>query len=300
MMSVRRSYHFNTNSSDRRDGLFYGSTTDHHFRGTGYSDIPYGIDRSGNNYLDIGDYSGYKSNSSSLPIRIAGGFGHRIRILSASGNATVDDGVVLMDTSAATLSLTLPQASSVPFAVLYIENIGANPAQILASGSDTIDGETQKDLHYRENDSVMIVADALNNTWRVISSKPKVFQLINNFAPIASTTSSSYSTLYTSSSYRFSGHPLIMFFSGSFRDSNASAEFYAAEFAFRFDSGTDYIIARGAGNINYNHQAVSGHILITPSAGTHTVSLRWRRASGSGTMDIDTNDFLQLHSMQVG
>ncbi len=104
-------------------------------------------------------------------------------------------------------------------------------------------------------------------------------------------------TLESSSPTVFSGRPVLFLL-------NASAFTLATnntkvEFAIQIDAGADNSIAQFLFSIPDRHRVVSGAIIITPAAGSHTINLRWRRVSGTGTLGIDPGDQILLYAVET-
>jgi hypothetical protein len=128
------------------------------------------------------------------------------------------------------------------------------------------------------------------------SSNLKVKDVIRNINPsVHTTTSSSYATIETSAAITFSGRPCIFQLSIAGRDNNSGVnEFFNMQFAIRVDAGADNTIAFIEGNLDGDHRVGSGYVIVTPSAGSHTIDLRWKRVAGAGTMTVDSNDYYLL------
>lgn len=108
----------------------------------------------------------------------------------------------------------------------------------------------------------------------------------SSFADTASTSSVSFTKVDDQSRLRVDFHATC-YVTGSVPDE--------VEFAVRFNS-VDYLIAEGRLETASVHKQFSGVRIITvnAAAGTYTVQGRWRRSSGSGTITMDTNDFLSF------
>lgn len=302
-MGIRRTYHFNCDSAGRRDGIYFKDPTDLHFRQAGsYDDAPYGIDCDSTTFLSLGDRPGHRPNSASFPIDIIGSIRKRFRTVNTTTAPDVDDYAIFADTTGGGVTINLPAISTVPRIVYLIKNIGplsvSNLVTINRAGADQIGATTT--FYLSAQTSVYLFADSTANQWRIIAARPRVQEIYKNLAgPAISTNSGSYATMATSGSIFFRGVPTLFIFSTSARDVNGSDEWWKLDYALRFDSGSD----QGIGGLTNNHREQHEHAtvsaILTPPAGLHTVSMRWKRYTGSGTITMDINDQLILNAIEI-
>jgi len=90
-------------------------------------------------------------------------------IAEISGATTLDDTyyVVLVDTSGAGVTVTLPLASSEPNRVYKIKNLGANTVTVSPQGSDQIDGSASLTLTTQYEVATLIADDGSDNWYRL-------------------------------------------------------------------------------------------------------------------------------------
>lgn len=302
-MGIRRTYQFNTEGAGRKDGVYFNDPCDLHFRQNGlYDAAPYGIDADSTTFLSIGDRPGYKPNSASFPVDFIGGIKKRFRIVTGTVAPNIDDYAILCNTTGGGVTINLPAISTVVRNVYFISNIGnlggTNLVTINRSGSDTIQGATA--FYLSAGTGVYLIADNTSNAWQIISARPRLQEIYKNLAgPIATTTSASYVTLVTSGSIFFRGVPTLFIMSTSCRDVAGADEWWKIDYALRFDSGSD----KGIGGLTNNHREQHEHTtvsaLLVPPVGSHTVSVRWKRYTGGGTITMDINDQLILHAIEM-
>jgi len=68
-------------------------------------------------------------------------------------------------------------------------------------------------------------------------------------------------------------------------------------------NSVDYLVAHLYFNPTATHLPVSGVSIIgygVLAAGTYTVTPRWKRLSGTGTMTVDTNDMFMFTLKEIG
>ena len=131
----------------------------------------------------------------------------------------------------------------------------------------------------------------------VIATNLKAHALVENRSPTASTSSTSFVTLESASAVTFSGRPLLCFVNVAMFPSVLSL---TVELAIQIDSGSDVVVAqRLLDETGGGHNTVSGAIIVTPTAGSHTLRVRWRISGGSGTLTLDANDQILLHAVEL-
>ena len=126
------------------------------------------------------------------------------------------------------------------------------------------------------------------------SLRGKLTQLIQEFAPSDTNGTAVFATL-GSGSAEFSGRPVLIKLDMTMFTSAA----LGAEFAIQIDSGADVVIANREVTFASRHIAVTGHLLITPTPGSHTINLRWRRATGTGSITVDATDQVLLTAVEL-
>jgi len=110
------------------------------------------------------------------------------------------------------------------------------------------------------------------------------------------TTSATFVTLLSSAATTFSGRPILLILHVTNFSATASA---TVEFGVNIDGGADTIIGQFFHNNIGIHLASTGMEIITPTAGSHTINLRWRRLAGTGTITMDTNDQVLLSAIEL-
>lgn len=129
----------------------------------------------------------------------------------------------------------------------------------------------------------------------VTASNLKTHALVENRNPATSTASATFVTLESSSAVVFSGRPVLCFVNVTMFPSVADLK---VELAVQIDAGADAVAAQ----LNHNeteHNTVQGAVIVTPSAGSHTLRVRWRVAAGTGTLTLDANDQILLHAVEL-
>ncbi len=90
-----------------------------------------------------------------------------VRAVTADTDATIDDRVILCDTSGGAITVNLPPAADVPGKILHVKLItGASNVTIDPDASELIDGSGTHTLTGGTLDSAMIVSTGA--TWYVI------------------------------------------------------------------------------------------------------------------------------------
>lgn len=300
-MPIRRTYQFNTNGSTLGDGLLLNQSADLHGTRTA-GGRPWLLDVSFDDRAEIGDIPLWKTGSLSLPARIVGGLEGRTRIISGNDSATIDDMNILIDTTAAQYTLTLPAIATVKGKILFVKCIGtANSALITRTGGDTIDGATTLEL--LPGATSFYFADTVNNIWRALGRTSKVFQLVreNPVSPTRTTVSGTGAILATSPSLYFSGRPCLLTCQVNARDDKAAPEeFFKITYTARFDAGTEFILGFiNGGNAGTHINGTFSRIITPPAPGVHTVDFLWARSAGTGTMTMDNNDMFQLNCEEL-
>ncbi|HEB27874.1 MAG TPA: hypothetical protein ENI05_08885 [Porticoccus sp.] len=137
--------------------------------------------------------------------------------------------------------------------------------------------------------------EVLEVNGNVKANNLKTHTLIENRAPVESTVSDAFVTLASSAATTFSGRPVLCFVNVPMFPSVANT---GVILAIQIDSGSDAEAARILLQ-ETEHTSLSGQVIITPPAGSHTINLRWRRNGGTGTLTLDTNDQILLHAIEL-
>lgn len=131
----------------------------------------------------------------------------------------------------------------------------------------------------------------------IVATNLKTHALVENRAPVTSTTSTSFVTLESASAVTFSGRPLLCFVNVTMFPSVASL---TVELAIQIDSGSDEVVAQKLlDETGGGHNTVSGAVIVTPTAGSRTLRVRWRISAGTGTLTLDANDQILLHVIEL-
>lgn len=115
-------------------------------------------------------------------------------------------------------------------------------------------------------------------------------------SPSASTSSPTFGTLRSSAPTGFSGRPLLLLLKASSYTNTTST---SVEFAVQLDAGAESPIAFFFFNEILEHHNIPGWVVITPTAGSHTVHLRFRRRGGTGSIFLDNNDEVLLMAVEL-
>ncbi len=138
----------------------------------------------------------------------------------------------------------------------------------------------------RISESGGVTADNLKNHALIVDRSPAT----------ESTTSSTFITLRSSAATTFSGRPVLCLLSTSLLSDSVNS---VVEFAIQIDTGADVEIGKQAFNVASAHSAVTGAVIITPTAGSHIIRLRWRLSVGSGQLTFDSNDQILVHGVEL-
>lgn len=298
-MAIRKTYQFNCFSTLNGDGLLLSQLADIKGRRTNYQ-LPFMADVSGLNRLLLGDSLAGGRSGVSLQTQIAGGFCVPNRtVVNGNQAVTVDDAVILCDTSLGSTTLDLPSVAAAAAAnqILWIKKISAANSVILdPNGAQLIDG--QATLSFSAIDeSWCIYSDGTE--WRILRRGSIKSELINDINPAATNTGVA-STIATTAAFFFTGNPVLFALHGSMRNVNGANEFMLVDFTMRFDgAGVNFRLCQWQRDIAGDHSAFSGSRIVTPTRGVHTIDLRWQRLNGAGTATIDGNDFIFFNSLDV-
>lgn len=123
----------------------------------------------------------------------------------------------------------------------------------------------------------------------------RALALIENRAPVESETSATFVTLASASPVVFSGRPVLCIVNVTLFPSDVNT---SVEFAIQIDAGADAVASQMLLNES-EHSAVPGAVIVTPTAGSHTIRIRWRRTAGAGTLTMDANDEILVHAVEL-
>lgn len=118
---------------------------------------------------------------------------------------------------------------------------------------------------------------------------------VRGISPNRTTTSTTFVTLESASAVTFSGRPVLCFVNVTMFPNTINVD---VELAIQIDAGTDVVAAQTLLN-NTEHNTVSGAVIVTPTAGSHTLRVRWRQPNGAGTLNLDANDQILLHAIEL-
>lgn len=299
---VRRSYHFNTESAARRDGIYLNDPCDMHFRqNSDYATAPYGIDSDQYNVLGIGDRPGYKPNSGSLPAQIIGGLHYHHNTVNANTNINADHNVVYVDTTGGNVTCTLPLLSTViDDKIIYIHKLVRNNKVIITpSGADTISGFTGVGFEFHNpNFCVKLQGDKTAGVWRIIVKTPHGIWLGHEYPvnPGIVINSALFQVCRSYPNISLSNRDFMVLLSGSGWCDNVAFAKY--EFAIFVDGAQGPSICYFHNEEDTYHHPFVGQTLLYNTAGIHTVDIRARRVSGANTLTLDLNDYWNVDLIQ--
>jgi hypothetical protein len=287
-MTIQRSYQFNAATNNRGAGLLLSDYCDLHGRlHTDYTKMPYCLDIDTTDRLQVGDRVGFRGTGISLPVEIVGGFHENHTDVSTSPyNVTAE--------------VNLPSIASYAGKILKIKKVSSSNSMILTpNGTDTIEGTLSSKTITGLNEIYYLYAEASASTWRYLFNNHSMGSIYYNSDLATSTTSGSYVTMATSASTFFSGRPVIFFVNGSMALVNGSDVLAEIGLALRVDSGGDTTIGLWTTNKANAHSGFNVTGILIPSRGSHTIDVRWRRNTATGTATMDTYDFLSLHYIEL-
>ena len=295
-MPVRQTYQMNAPSGNG-GGLILGEPTDVKGRRLA-GGIPWMLDMDVTNRVRLGDTVAGGRSGIAAPVIPYGGFGLAERGVGAGAQAvTIDDCVIHCNGAGANTTLNLFPATGNPGAFLYIhKNYDGFAIIVEPAGAETISGESNHSFTgYR--DWMVIQSDGAN--WQIIKYPPRFFDLLRRFDPAGSTSTGAIVTIDTSASHFFWGRPVLFWLSVSMRNVQGANAFHLAAFSLQIDAGANTGICDWSNDIANNHQATSGSLILTPTQGNHTISLRFQRIAGAGTSTINNDDFYTLTALQL-
>lgn len=295
-MPVRQSYQFSAPSGSN-GGVIAGDPVDFKFFNVGNSLLRWGIDSDFSSRLRLGgSVSG--PGGQSLPVVPYGGFGVPRRNVGTGAQAiTIDDCVIRCTGSGANTTLNLFPAASFPDALLYIyKGYDGFAITVEPDGAELISGESN---HSFTGFRQWMVIQSNGTGWDIIQFPPQFFDLLRSYDPGSFTNTGVLSTIATSASFFFWGRPVLFDLNISMRNVQGADAFHLTAFSLQIDAGPSIPVCDWSNDRANNHQAVGGTAIVTPSQGTHTVSIRWQRISGAGTSTINNDDFYTLTALQL-
>lgn len=301
---IRRSYHFNTVSANRKDGIYLNDPCDIHLRKlSSYSEAPYGIDVDGNNVLGLGDRPGYKPNSGSLPIHIIGGMHYHHDTITTNTSVNSNHNVIYADTTSGNITITLPLLANelTDDRILFIHKPEkANTLTLTPSGTDSIESLTGTQYQITNADyGICLIGDKVSGKWRRLENTPLPIQLAQEVPLSGNVTinSATWTTVRSISNVPFSKRNFIIFLSGS--GWYNSTEVAYIEFALFINGVYQAPFCRWFNMQSYHHIPFSGSVVYsTNSSGLFTVEVRARRVSGGNNFTMDNNDFISFNLLK--
>jgi hypothetical protein len=301
-MTVRRSYHFNTTNAARKDGVYFNDPCDMHFRQTGlYTAAPYGIDADSTTRLSIGDRAGYKPNSASFPVDVIGGMHKYSRVINTTpNNVTIDDLVLLVDSTGGDRVLNLPSIATFPNKILYIyKSIKANSVILTPNGADTVEGFTGTQFTIaNQNMGIMLIADNAAGQWRRLQASGKGVYLGHEYPvnPNVTINSGVYQVVRSYANVALTNRDFAAMITGSGWYNNV--EFARISFAIFIDGVQGPELCYWHNQQSQNHIIFAGQGLMSNTVGLHTIDIRAKRISGANNFVMDNNDFFNFDLIQ--
>lgn len=122
-----------------------------------------------------------------------------------------------------------------------------------------------------------------------------LIEVRGGITPNRTTNSTTFVTLESASAVTFSGRPVLCLLSVTMFPSDINVD---VELAIQIDSGSDTVAGQLLHN-NTEHNQVIGFVIITPTAGSRTLRVRWRQPNNAGTLSLDANDQILLHAIEL-
>jgi hypothetical protein len=295
-MPVRQSYQMSAPSGND-GGVIMGDPVDYKFFNVGNTVKRWGLDSDFSGRLRLGG-SVAGPGAASLPVVPYGGFGlPRRSVGTGAQTVTIDDCVIRCSGAGANTILNLFSAASFPDSILYIQkDYDGNSVTVEPAGVETISGEPNHSFtSYRQ--WMVIQSDGAN--WQIIQYPPQFLELLRSYDPAGATNTGALATIATSPSTFFWGRPTLFHLNISMRNVQGADAFHLVNFSLQIDAGAPISVCDWSNDKANNHQAVGGTVIITPTQGVHTVSIRWQRISGAGTSTINADDFYTLTAIQL-
>lgn len=295
-MAVRQSYQMSAPSGSD-GGVVAGDPVDYKFFNVGNTLLKWGIDSDFTNRLRLGGaVSG--PGAQSLPVVPYGGFGLPGRIVGTGAQTvTIDDCVIHCGGAGANTTLNLPAAASCVDQILYIhKDYDGFSVIVEPNGAETISGESN---HSFTGFRQWMVIQSTGLKWNIILFPPQMHDLLRSYDPAGVTNTGALSTVATSASFFFWGRPVLFNLNISMRNVQGANAFHLVAFGLQIDGGATTNVCDWSNDLANNHQAVGGTLILTPTQGVHTVSIRWQRITGAGTSTINADDFYTLTALQL-
>ena len=136
-----------------------------------------------------------------------------------------------------------------------------------------------------------------DNNW-ALSLSAGFLTVIENRSPAASTVSPTFVTLATSAVITFSGDPVLFFLSLSAFCSSPATEVELAIVITGGPSAGDNVISHFMFDTTNIHSTVSGMVILSPTSSAQTITLKWRRPQGIGTIEVNGADQLLVNAIR--
>lgn len=127
--------------------------------------------------------------------------------------------------------------------------------------------------------------------------RSSILQIINETAVVENTVSAVFEDLFVASTFTFAGLSTLFVLDLSLFLSVGTNT--TVELAVQVDGGADVAIGSFFLTQLDNHSSIGLSILSAVPAGDHQITLRWRREAGTGTINIGTDDSIQLTALQL-
>ncbi len=203
---------------------------------------------------------------------------------------TTDPDTLLLDPNGVDRLVTLPAEAASDGLFYWIRNTG-----IVAANLDVQDDTPTAIVSIPNGSGALLKCDGV--AWRQSGGErlTTLHALIEDRAPDESTASDTFVTLASAAATTFSGRPLLCFVSVMLFPTVANT---GVQFAIQIDAGADAVASQMLLQ-ETEHSAVPGQVIVTPTAGSHTLRIRWRRMGGAGTLTLDANDQILLHAIEL-
>lgn len=203
---------------------------------------------------------------------------------------TTDPDTLLFDPEDADRLVTLPPEAASDGLFYWIRNTGNTAANL-----NVQDDTPTAIVSIPSGSGALLKCNGV--AWRQAGSDrlPTLHALIEDRAPVESTASDVFVTLASAAATVFSGRPLLCFVSVMLFPSVANT---GVQFAIQIDAGADAVASQMLLQ-ETEHSAVPGQVIVAPTAGSHTLRIRWRRMGGAGTLTLDANDQILLHAIEL-
>jgi hypothetical protein len=215
-------------------------------------------------------------------------------------NVTIDDTILVVDSTGGNRVINLPSIASYPGKMLYIhKTVRANTLIVTPNGGDTIDGLTAALFSWANpNYGVTLYADASANVWRRLQQSAQGIYLGHEYPvnPTITINSGSYQFVRSYANVVLTNRDFAVLMSGSGYYNNA--EFAKIEFALFVDGVQGPLLSWWQNGENMKHVQFTGTGLLYNAAGNHTIDVRARRITGGNNFVMDGNDFFNFDLIQ--